>query len=92
MGDDFVDEFVMFTYDVPLSKHFIPSEISAFVERTRKIMKIHPEFSELSDTEQRRVWRDGCFKAAAICSVKGESHKTGSEQLKWVENYDFTTL
>lgn len=82
LGEEQMDEFVMFSYDVPLSKHFIPKQISTFIERSRRILKIHPEFSELSDSAQRQIWRDGCFKAAAICSVKGESFKTGTEQLR----------
>ncbi len=56
-GDDLVNEFVMYSYDVPLSKHFVPSEIAAFLERTRRILKIHPEFRALSDRQQAEIFR-----------------------------------
>ena len=83
LGEDLVNEFVMFTYDVPLSKHFIPSEINTFVERSRRVMKMHPEFNELTDREQREIWNENCFKAAALYSVKSESFATGIEQLQF---------
>ena len=83
LGEELVNEFVMYSYDVPLSKHFVPSEISAFVERCRRIMKIHPEFEEMSDRIQNDLYKENLHKAAALCSVKAESHRTGSEQLQF---------
>lgn len=83
LGEDLVNEFVMFSFDVPLSKHFVPTEITAFVERCRRIMKIHPEFSGLSDEEQGQLYRENCHKAAALVSVKSETFRTGQEQLKF---------
>ena len=35
LGEEFRSEFVMFSYDVPLSKRFVPDQIAAFVERGR---------------------------------------------------------
>jgi hypothetical protein len=81
LGEEYVNEFVMFSYDVPLSKHFVPNEISAFAERGRRIMKIHPEFTSLADSQQMELCRANCHKAAALCSVKSETFSTGSEQL-----------
>ena len=49
-----IKEFVMFSYDVPLAKSFVPTELAAFSERCRKIMKIHPEFDQLGDDQKAR--------------------------------------
>ena len=46
LGEEFRKEFIMFSYDVPLSKRFVPNEIAAFVERGRRIMRTHPEFRD----------------------------------------------
>ena len=97
LGSDLINEFVMYTFDVPLSKSFIPNELSAFNERCRRILKIHPEFNALTDDEQREVCRENCVKAAALCSVKSESYDSGNKQLEfclgkddeteWTSNY-----
>ena len=44
LGEEFRNEFIMFSYDVPLSKRFVPNEIAKFAERGRRIMRTHPEF------------------------------------------------
>jgi hypothetical protein len=36
MGEDFVNEFIMFSYDVPLSKHFVYRGYATFAERFRR--------------------------------------------------------
>ena len=46
LGEEFRKEFIMFSYDVPLSKRFVPNEIAAFAERGRRIMRTHPEFRD----------------------------------------------
>ena len=81
LGEEFRNEFVMFSYDVPLSKRFVPNEIAAFAERGRRIMRTHPEFSGLSDAEQGELCRESVHKAAALFSVRAESLRTGFEQL-----------
>jgi hypothetical protein len=73
----------MFSYDVPLSKHFVPSEISAFAERCRRILKTHNEFNALNDATQADVIRENCHKAVALCSVKAETFRKGTDQLKF---------
>ncbi|TRY76250.1 hypothetical protein TCAL_08790 [Tigriopus californicus] len=83
LGDDLVNEFVMFTYDVPLSKRFVPAELSTFMERTRRILKFHPEFECLTTTEQANLLKNNCNKVVALCSVKSESFPTGYQQLQF---------
>lgn len=71
----------MFSYDVPLSKQFIPNELAVFMERCRRMMKAHPEFSTLPDATQMQIYRINCAKIAALCSVKAESFRNGDQQL-----------
>ena len=47
----------------------------------QRIMKTHPEFSDLSDAEQGELCRESVHKAAALFSVKAESLRTGFDQL-----------
>lgn len=83
LGDDLVNEFVMFTYDVPLSKRFVPAELATFMERTRRILKFHPEFDSLTTSEQNNLLKHNCNKVIALCSVKSESFPTGYQQLQF---------
>ena len=52
LGEDLVNEFVMFSFDVPLSKRFLTSCHTAFLERTWRIQKTHREFEDLPLSEQ----------------------------------------
>jgi hypothetical protein len=44
MGEDFVKEFIMFSYDVPLSKQFVYRGYATFAERFRRVLKTQPGF------------------------------------------------
>ena len=52
LGDDFVKEFVMFSYDVPLSKHFVSRAYATFADRFKKILQVHPGYEQLTETDQ----------------------------------------
>ena len=52
MGEDYVKEFIMFSYDVPLSKHFVYRGYAAFAERFRRVLKTQPGFNDLNDKDQ----------------------------------------
>ena len=54
-GEDLVNDFIMFTYDVPLSKSFVPDHLAIFNERYRLMMKMHTEFTSLSRVDQARI-------------------------------------
>ena len=54
MGEDFVKEFIMFSYDVPLSKHFVYRGYATFAERFRRVLKTQPGFNDLNDKDQVR--------------------------------------
>jgi len=52
MGEDYVNEFIMFSYDVPLSKHFVYRGYATFAERFRRVLKTQPGFNDLNDKDQ----------------------------------------
>jgi len=54
MGEEFVKEFIMFSYDVPLSKHFVYRGYATFAERFRRVLKTQPGFNDLNDKDQVR--------------------------------------
>ena len=59
IGEDLVNEFVMYSFDVPLSKKFFPLCHSAFLERSWRIYKKHAEFEALTVSDQ--VFNKLCF-------------------------------
>ena len=51
-GHDWITEFVMFSYDVPLSKHFATNGYATFLERFKRILMAHDGFQDLSTKDQ----------------------------------------
>ena len=75
LGDEHTKEFIMYSYDVPLSKSFMPRAMAIFIERYRMVMKIHPEFNNLNRFQQERLWRINSLSAI------GKFNDTDSEVL-----------
>lgn len=80
MGEELMKEFIMYSYDVPLSKHFMLSSMNVFNERFRHILKMHPEFMALSDAQQNRMWAQNLIYGSAMNFAKLETCETGNEQ------------
>merc|ERR1712156_1103213 len=72
-GEDLVNDFIMFTYDVPLSKSFVPDHLAIFNERYRLMMKMHTEFTSLSRVDQETLWKKNMLYGTAMNMVKLES-------------------
>ena len=68
LGEEFRKEFIMFSYDVPLSKRFVPNEIAAFAERGRRIMRTHPEFRD-GPMNSSVGWKSG-GEHSTLCHCK----------------------
>merc|ERR1719266_2070453 len=88
MGEEILSNFIMYNYDVPLSKSFVPRCMANLTERYRLIMKSHTEFTEMSQYHQERLWKRNIFLGTAWALTKLESCKTGQEQ--WEFNNDGT--
>jgi len=81
LGEDLVKDVVMFSFDVPLSKGFIPAVIQLFRSRSLKIMGMHAEFTSLPGSDQCRLWRSCSIYSVALTLAKLENTKTANEQL-----------
>ncbi len=56
LGYDNIEEFIMFSYGVPLSKSYMKRSVSAFKERFRRLLCGHEDFNTgLSAAMQREV-------------------------------------
>ena len=84
VSDDLVSEFVMFTYDVPLSKNFVPDHLAVFNERYLLMMKMHSEFTNMNRFEQEELWKKNILYGSAMNLVKLECCKGGKEQWHFV--------
>ena len=88
LGEDLMNEFIMYTMDVPLSKTFMPMSMKIFNERFRRVLKIHPEFNNVSQSEQESLWRSNSIYATALTVAYLESCKTGNEQHQFTTGFD----
>jgi hypothetical protein len=73
----------MYSYDVPLAKHFMPKSLAIFNERFRRVMMMHPDFRSISDHHQKSMWAKNSLYGVALNVAKLESCKTGNDQLKF---------
>ena len=84
IGEDMIHEFVMFSYDVPLGKFFLPQTLSIFSQRYLHIMKMHPEFENLKKSDQDHLWKNNSIFGSAMSVAKLESMEDGLEQHRFV--------
>ena len=77
-GEEIVKEAVMYSFDVPLSKHFMPYVIRVMTERVQKVMILHPEFRNLSGLAQHQLFERSIL-GVALYGAKIESFKNGSD-------------
>ena len=71
----------MYSYGVPLSKRFMATSMATYIERYRMVLKIQPEFNNLSQSQQEKIWKENSLLAIGVIVAKMESCKTGNEQL-----------
>ncbi len=73
----------MFSLGVPLSKTFVKYGLGAAVERMRRALTMHEEFTELSGQLQRTIWQANVPFAVALYCAKMESCSTCEEQITY---------
>ena len=61
-----IKEFIMHSFDVPLSKGFMADAFGIFIERYRMVMKIHPEFNSLNQCQQHKLWKANSLMAIGV--------------------------
>ena len=82
LGEDHLREFIMWSFDVPVSKSFAETAFCGFNERFRKVMKMHSEFQNLPDNIQEQIWEQNNFVGAAILVSKIECCTSGADQFR----------
>ena len=80
LGEHCVKEFILYSFDVPLGKYFIPESCTNFNERARRVMMSHHAFRNLSDNVQAQLWKRNSYYGAAITCSKLEACHSGLEQ------------
>jgi hypothetical protein len=98
MGEDFIEEFMMFSLDVPLSKHYLQTATAMGLERIRRISKTQEEFLDLPSKVHSGLLIKNSLKALSLVICKAENCADGAEQLKmsfsssdekhWKEKYE----
>eukprot|EP00095_Tigriopus_kingsejongensis_P005278 snap_masked-scaffold464_size163657-processed-gene-0.15 protein:Tk05278 transcript:snap_masked-scaffold464_size163657-processed-gene-0.15-mRNA-1 annotation:"nuclear receptor subfamily 1 group i member 2-like" len=77
-GPDLINDMIMHSYGVPVSKSFLPQSIQVWLNRARLLILSEPNVGLL---EQEKLIEDNCFKFAALHFSMLESFSSGSEQL-----------
>ena len=80
LGEEILQDFIMFNYGDPVSKSFASKTLAVNQERYRLIMKEHSEFLNLDRSQQERLWGRNIFLGTAWSLIKLESCKTGQDQ------------
>ena len=88
VGEEIMTDFIMWNYDVPVSKSFASKTLAVNRERYRRIIKMHSEFNDLKGYQQDLLWRRSVDLCTAWSLAKLESCKTGTEQ--WAFENDGT--
>ena len=63
---------------------FVASWMGMETERIRRVLKMHPEFSKLSDRDQEALWRKNHSSATALSVIRIDTSNSGKEQLKQI--------
>ena len=81
LGEDHIREFIMFSFDVPVSKSYMHNAIAVYNERVLRLLKMHKEFQMLPNHLQTiLIKRNRMYISALQCAVC-ENSETGYEQL-----------
>ncbi len=79
-GPEFVKECVMYSFGVPLSKHFFPQATRVFVERLKAVMMHHKEFRQLPLEQREAAWKNGVLAGAVVMRASLENCSCGNQQ------------
>jgi len=96
IGDEMLNEFSMYSLGVPLSRRYMKSVVSITLERMWRVLRVHPEFQELSSQAQREVMAaNGPLGLAvmicryeSLCGIQQIREGLGElDETRWAENY-----
>ena len=81
LGENLMDEFMMFSLGVPLSRNYKPAVFRVMLERVRRVFNIHPEFGEFSAAAQQNILRKNSLLGLALYVVRAEN-LSGIDQIR----------
>jgi len=82
-GDRQLQEYLACSAGIsPLPKEHMPTILQVFLERARRVFKIHPEFEALPEDKQKRLMELNGPLAVALSTLKAETCTSGLEQLR----------
>lgn len=86
LGADLINEFVMFTFDVPLSRGFFSSGMAAFMERSRRIFNSNPDIHNLGLclNDVLELWNCNRYNTQTMFTLQNQACSTGLQQLQVV--------
>ena len=96
IGDEMLNEFSMYSLGVPLSRRYMKSVVSITLERMWRVLRVHPEFQELSGQGQRDLMAaNGPLGLAVmisryenLCGIQQIREGLGElDEDRWKENY-----
>ena len=81
LGEDHIREFIMFSFEVPVSKSYMHNAIAVYNERVLRLLKIHKEFQMLPHHLQTALIKQNRMYISALQCAVCENSETGYEQL-----------
>ena len=72
---------VLLSNQKPTMRNLTATVVGALVERSRRILKIHPEFRSLTDSQQEDLWRKNAKYSAMLGVIRINTLTVGKEQL-----------
>ena len=82
IGEYVMNEFMMYSLGVPLSKNYFAAATSIGLERIFRMSKTQSAFSEIPAFERTRIFGERSLLAWCLTACKFDSCKTGMDQLR----------
>jgi len=80
---NFMEELINLLHmDQPVTDRFMPTWFEMTSERLWRVLKTHPEFLSLSDSERSALWGKNHATARSLTAIQTDSRTTGKDQLK----------
>ena len=84
VGEEIIKEFIMYSYDVPLSKSFGQNILKVMLERFRSMMVVVCKSEGLSESQASAVIRDNIRDVCSLWVAKAEATDIGELQVQLV--------
>ena len=80
---EYLEDLILLLHsNKPVRPMFVQSWVGLTTERVRRVLKSHPEFTNLPDREQEALWSKNHRSATALALARINLLKTGKDQMK----------